>query len=131
MTTEPTTSFEPGTLLHDPVTDRVGEYRDTVGPYALLRPVGGGREWQASPASLRVATREQRLSAGVRAANERAGRATWGYVDLGRPPQPVTDCETCAEVAGLRQAARAASDASAETDADVLMRRHHRAEHGA
>ncbi|MDX3455358.1 hypothetical protein PV396_26045 [Streptomyces sp. ME02-8801-2C] len=131
MTTEPTTSFEPGALLHDPETDRVGEYQATVGPYALLRPVGGGREWQAAPTSLRVATPEQRLSAGVRAANERAGRATWGYAELDRPPVPVADCETCAEVAALRRAAQAASDASAETDADVLMRRHHRAAHGA
>ncbi|UIX32937.1 hypothetical protein [Streptomyces sp. GQFP] len=134
MTPEPTTSatsFEPGTLVHDPATDRVGEYRDTVGPYALLRPVGGGREWQADPASLRAATPEQRLSAGVRAANERAARDTWGHVDLGRPPLPVSGCETCAELAGQRQTARAESDASAVTDADVLMRRHQRAEHGA
>lgn len=79
MTTEPTTSFEPGTLVHDPVTDRIGEYRAASGPYAMLRPVGGGREWQADPGSLRAATPEQRLSAGVRAANERAERATWGY----------------------------------------------------
>ncbi|MGW1716659.1 hypothetical protein [Streptomyces sp. NPDC002156] len=125
MTTEPTTSFEPGTLVYDPATDRAGEYRDTIGPYALLRPVGGGREWQAHPASLTAATPEQRLSAGVRAANERAVRDTWG-----RPPQPVSGCDTCAELAGQRQTARAESDASAVTDADVLMRRHQRAEHG-
>ncbi|MDX3750755.1 hypothetical protein [Streptomyces sp. AK08-02] len=130
MTTEPTTSFEPGTLVHDPETDRVGAYQAVVGPYAMLRPVGGGREWQAAPASLRVATPEQRLSAGVRAANERAGRATWGYLDVGLPPQPVAGCETCAEIVGLRRAAQAESDGSAETDADVLLRRHQRAEHG-
>jgi len=43
----------------------------------------------------------------------------------------VPDCETCAELAGLRRNARAESDASAVTDADVLMRRHQRAEHDA
>ncbi|WP_105974096.1 hypothetical protein [Streptomyces geranii] len=131
MAPEPTASFEPGTLVYDPDTDRAGEYRDTVGPYALLRPLGGGCEWQAQPASLRAATPEQRLSAGVRAANERAVRDTWGYSELGRPPLPVPGCEACAEVDGLRQNARAESDASAVTDADVLMRRHHRADHGA
>ncbi|WP_329273584.1 hypothetical protein [Streptomyces sp. NBC_01451] len=130
MTTEPTTSFEPGTLVHDPVTDRIGEYRAASGPYAMLRPVGGGREWQADPGSLRAATPEQRLSAGVRAANERAERATWGYPEPSRPPAPVPGCETCAEVDGLRRTAGAESDASAVTDADVLMRRHQRAEHG-
>ena len=44
--------MEPGTLLYDTATDQVGEYRDRLGPYAILRPVGGGREWQADPASL-------------------------------------------------------------------------------
>jgi len=131
MATEPTTSFEPGALVHDPATRRVGEYQAKAGPYAMLRPVGGGREWQADPAALTAATPEQRLSAGVRAANERAGRSTWGSADLGRPPQPVPDCQTCAELAGLRRNARAESDASAVTDADVLMRRHQRAEHDA
>lgn len=130
MATEPTPSFEPGTLLYDPVTDRAGEYRDTVGPYALLRPVGGGREWQAQPASLRAATPQERLSAGVRAANERATRDAWDHTDLGRPPVPVPGCAACAEVDGLRRTARAQSDASAVTDANVLMRRHQRAEHG-
>jgi hypothetical protein len=41
--------MEPGTLLFDPATNRVGEYQDRSGPYAMLRPVGGGREWQADP----------------------------------------------------------------------------------
>lgn len=64
--------MEPGTLLYDPATDTVGEYQDKAGPYALLRPVGGGREWQADPGSLRPATDAERLRAGVRAANHRA-----------------------------------------------------------
>ncbi|MFJ9560232.1 hypothetical protein ACIRQQ_09345 [Streptomyces fuscichromogenes] len=63
--------MEPGTLLYDTVTDQVGEYQDQSGPYAILRPVGGGREWQAHPAMLRPATDSERISAGVRAANDR------------------------------------------------------------
>jgi hypothetical protein len=60
--------------MYDPATRKVGEYRDIAGPYAMLRPVGGGREWQADPDQIHVATPEQRLSAGVKAANVRSGR---------------------------------------------------------
>jgi hypothetical protein len=65
-----------GNMVYDPVTRKVGEYQVTAGPYAMLRPVGGGREWQADPAQIRPATVAERLSAGVKAANDRAvGRA--------------------------------------------------------
>ncbi|WP_320783159.1 hypothetical protein [Streptomyces sp. CRN 30] len=64
--------MEPGSLVYDLRTHRVGEYRARVGPYVLLRPVGGGREWEADPAEVRAATPEERLSAGVRAANDRS-----------------------------------------------------------
>jgi hypothetical protein len=77
--------MEPGTLLFDPATNRVGEYQDRSGPYAMLRPVGGGREWQADPSVLRPATDQERLSAGVRAANDRARAAVQA------PGLPLTD----------------------------------------
>ncbi|WP_435613174.1 hypothetical protein [Streptomyces sp. bgisy159] len=51
--------------------------------------------------------------------------------DLSRPPQPVPGCATCAELLVLREAARAAYDRSAETDANVLLRRHQRKDHRA
>jgi hypothetical protein len=63
-----------GELVYDPAAQMVGEFQAKAGPYAMLRPVGGGREWQADPAQLRPATRAERLRAGVRAANSRAGR---------------------------------------------------------
>ncbi|MBC7271459.1 MAG: hypothetical protein H5T76_22585 [Streptomyces sp.] len=70
-----------GTLVYDPQTRKVGEFQARLGPYALLRPVGGGREWEADPARIRAATPEERLSAGVRAANERStGRRVFRYV---------------------------------------------------
>ncbi|MGC9536319.1 hypothetical protein [Streptomyces sp. UG1] len=50
--------------------------------------------------------------------------------DFGRPPATVPDCETCAELAVQRDEARARHDGSAETDANVLLRRHQRREHG-
>ncbi len=58
--------------MYDPVTCQVGEYQDKAGPYAMLRPVGGGREWEADPEQIRPATPAERLSAGVKAANLRA-----------------------------------------------------------
>ncbi|MGC0331086.1 hypothetical protein RKD23_004076 [Streptomyces sp. SAI-170] len=113
--------MEPGTLLYDPATDKVGEYQDRSGPYALLRPVGGGREWQADPDGLRPATDQERIGAGVRAANGRSRELL--------PPRPVPGCSICAELAGLREAAKTAYDRSAETDANVLLRQHQRQVH--
>ncbi|MFI7293288.1 hypothetical protein [Streptomyces sp. NPDC050121] len=122
---------EPGTLLYDPATDKVGEYQDRSGPYAMLRPVGGGREWQADPAALRPATAQERLSAGVRAANQRARTDAPFLVGIGapRPPVPTPDCAECVDLAVRRAEARATHDYSAETDANVLLRSHQRREH--
>ncbi|MGW0845024.1 hypothetical protein ACWD26_33800 [Streptomyces sp. NPDC002787] len=63
-----------GQLVYDPRTRRVGEYRDKVGPYAVLRPVGGGREWETDPETLRPATPAERIGAQVKAANHRTKR---------------------------------------------------------
>jgi hypothetical protein len=63
---------ERGELVYDPATRKVGEYQDKAGPYVMLRPVGGGREWEADPEQIRPATPAERLSAGVKAANLRA-----------------------------------------------------------
>ncbi|GAA2790704.1 hypothetical protein [Streptomyces showdoensis] len=116
---------ECGAYLYDPAARKVGEYRGQAGPYAMLRPLGGGREWQADPELVRPATQDERLSAGVRAVNERAA-AAYG---LGRPPVPVPHCAECAELDASRAGARARFDWSAETDANVLLRRHLQAGH--
>ncbi len=42
-----------GTLVRDTATDRLGVYMGGGGPYAMLRPRHGGREWQARPEDLR------------------------------------------------------------------------------
>ncbi|MFH9015971.1 hypothetical protein ACH4C6_31915 [Streptomyces sp. NPDC017943] len=120
--------MEPGTLVYDPRTNRVGEYQDRTGPYVMLRPVGGGREWQADPGSIRPATPDERLSAGVRAVNDRSRDGL--SVDPARPPLPVRGCAVCEELALRRDRARAAFDGSAVTDANVLLRQHQREEHG-
>ncbi|MFF4170938.1 hypothetical protein [Streptomyces sp. NPDC001744] len=118
---------ERGALVYDQVARVVGEFRGKAGPYAMLRPVGGGREWQANPADLRPATPAERLSAGVRAANDRtrAGNGAGGPVPgLSRPPRPVPHCTACALLVRERREARERCDRSAETDANVLLRRH-------
>lgn len=66
--------WERGAVVFDSERRKVGEYQDNSGPYALLRPLGGGREWEAEFGWLREATAEERLSAELRAANERSER---------------------------------------------------------
>ncbi|MFB6819586.1 hypothetical protein ACFCV8_34155 [Streptomyces sp. NPDC056347] len=57
---------EPGALLVDiSRRDRVGEFRGTAGPYWLLRPPGGGIEWEVEPGAVRAAGPEDRLRGGV------------------------------------------------------------------
>ncbi|MEV5954953.1 hypothetical protein AB0M11_14490 [Streptomyces sp. NPDC051987] len=52
-----------GTLVIDTVRDRLGYVMGREGPYVQLRPVAGGREWDADPAHVRRATDEERLRA--------------------------------------------------------------------
>jgi hypothetical protein len=42
------------------------------GPYVQLRPHGGGKEWDADPASVRPATPAERLRAATAYANARS-----------------------------------------------------------
>ncbi|MFF2851666.1 hypothetical protein ACFVT5_35840 [Streptomyces sp. NPDC058001] len=65
---------ERGALVYDQAMRKVGEFQDRAGPYVMLRPVGGGKEWEADPARIRLATLTERLSASVKAANQRAER---------------------------------------------------------
>ncbi|MFR9796735.1 hypothetical protein ACL02U_12640 [Streptomyces sp. MS06] len=120
--------IESGTLVFDIRSDKVGEYRGQAGPYAMLRPVGGGREWEADPALVRPATQRERLYARVRAANARSGERGAGtgpgQDPVPAPPSPVPGCRTCADLSVCRYEARAVGDRSAETDANVLLRRH-------
>lgn len=65
-----------GTVVVDECSQRVGEVRDREGAYVQLRPLRGGREWDADPSRVRVATPAERLAASVAAANaaSRQGR---------------------------------------------------------
>jgi hypothetical protein len=73
----------PEVVVMDERTGRVGVVMGAEGPYLQLRPLGGGREWDADPARVRLATAEERLNASVDAANARSrqARAAHGAFD--------------------------------------------------
>lgn len=61
-----------GDVMVDEARERIGEFRGAVGGKFWLRPIGGGREWEASPDVCRGATDEEKLRERVSAANERS-----------------------------------------------------------
>ncbi|MGW0731317.1 hypothetical protein [Streptomyces sp. NPDC002851] len=61
-----------GEIVRDEVSGRVGEVRGHEGPYVQLRPLGGGREWDAAPARLRPISQAELLSARVAGVNARS-----------------------------------------------------------
>ena len=61
-----------GTPVRDTVRDRVGIVIDREGPYLQLRPLGGGREWDADPSRIQLLTQTEVLSARVAQANARS-----------------------------------------------------------
>ncbi|MFE7812356.1 hypothetical protein ACFU5P_10350 [Streptomyces sp. NPDC057433] len=64
-----------GAAVRDTVRGRVGRVMGHVGPYVQLRPLAGGREWDADPARLRRLTPSEVLSALVGEANARSRQA--------------------------------------------------------
>lgn len=61
-----------GTIVKDAERNAVGRVMGHEGPYVQLRPVGGGREWDARPDKLSPASVSESLSAGVAVANARS-----------------------------------------------------------
>ncbi|MET4926930.1 hypothetical protein P3L51_32030 [Streptomyces sp. PSRA5] len=68
-----------GDTVHDPARDRVGVVMARQGPYIQLRPLGGGREWDADPTRVRRLGPAELLSARVADVNTRS-RAGLGDV---------------------------------------------------
>lgn len=60
---------QPGALLRDTARGRVGEFMGKAGPYWMLRPLGGGLEWEADPRVVEPLTPEEALSVKVKVAN--------------------------------------------------------------
>jgi hypothetical protein len=63
-------TYRTGVFAVDTSTGKLGQIMDTTGLHVHLRPVGGGKEWTCPPKALRLATREEREAAGVRADEE-------------------------------------------------------------
>lgn len=61
-----------GDTVHDTAHDRIGQVMGHEGPYVQLRPLSGGREWDADPKRLRPLTPSELLSALVAEANARS-----------------------------------------------------------
>lgn len=61
-----------GSCAVDTRTGRLGIVMGHEGPYVQLRPYGGGREWDAHPDAVRIATQAERLSAATAHANARS-----------------------------------------------------------
>ncbi|MFI2779725.1 hypothetical protein [Streptomyces sp. ALB3] len=61
-----------GAIVHDGGSGRVGTVMGHEGPYLQLRPLGGGREWDADPSRLRPLGPAELLSARVAEANARS-----------------------------------------------------------
>jgi hypothetical protein len=48
-----TDALTSGALVRDTKRDRIGIYMGRAGRYAMLRPIGGGQEWETLPEDLR------------------------------------------------------------------------------
>lgn len=68
------TAYRPnlGDAVEDTEPGRIGRVMGFEGPYVQLRPVGGGREWDARPENLRPVTDAQALRSAVAVANARS-----------------------------------------------------------
>ena len=64
--------LEEGQVVRDIALDRVGEVMDVYEGQVFLRPLGGGREWEAAPGNVRRLTARQELSARLAATNARS-----------------------------------------------------------
>ncbi|MDW4905109.1 hypothetical protein RB628_07040 [Streptomyces sp. ADMS] len=61
-----------GTMARDTRTDRVGKVMGYEGPYAQLRPLEGGREWDVHPNHIEPLSLSSALSGPVADLNERS-----------------------------------------------------------
>ncbi len=61
--------LQAGALVRDTARNRVGEFMGKGGPYCMLRPLGGGKEWEASPECVEELSPEEVLSEKVKRAN--------------------------------------------------------------
>ncbi|MFD0352799.1 hypothetical protein ACFVHW_03495 [Streptomyces sp. NPDC127110] len=63
-----------GDTVRDPRYNRIGIVTDRLGPYLQLRPLTGGREWDADPDHVEPATPPEVLRARLAEVNARSLR---------------------------------------------------------
>lgn len=61
-----------GETVRDTLLGRVGVVLGHHGPYVQLRPLGGGREWDAHPGRIQLLTRPELLHARLAEVNKRS-----------------------------------------------------------
>lgn len=61
-----------GAAVHDTARDQVGRVMGHEGPCLRLRPLGGGRAWDADPRQVRTLSQDELLSALLREVNARS-----------------------------------------------------------
>ena len=65
-----------GETVRDTGSNRIGVVMDHHGPYLQLRPLSGGREWDADPAHVKPLSQPELLSARVAEANARSRKCS-------------------------------------------------------
>jgi hypothetical protein len=65
-----------GEAVRDTARDRVGRVMGHEGPYLQVRPLGGGREWDADPRHVRALSQDELLSALLAEVNARSRQRT-------------------------------------------------------
>ncbi|MET7762602.1 hypothetical protein [Streptomyces sp. NPDC005336] len=70
----PATPPPPGTPVRDATRDRVGIVMGQEGPYLQLRPLAGGREWDADPDHVHPLTPAELLRARLAETNAHSRR---------------------------------------------------------
>ncbi|MCX4910163.1 hypothetical protein OHA11_38865 [Streptomyces sp. NBC_00878] len=64
-----------GTTVRDEGSRRVGKVMGHEGPYVQLRPLNGGREWDAVPENCKSISRSEALSGAVAEVNALSSRS--------------------------------------------------------
>ncbi len=97
----------------DTRSETLVQVRGGEGRRVRVRAPGGDREWEVPAEALRLATRQEREGAGIRA----------------RPSASPQGCADCTALEAARRAAAAGGDETAIADATVAVRGHFRSAH--
>ncbi|MEV4501423.1 hypothetical protein [Streptomyces klenkii] len=106
-------TYRIGAFVVDTREGRIAQVVGERGSRLMLRRPGGGVEWEAPFASLRLATREDREAAGLWPSGSR----------------PVYGCEECVQLEAAYHEAAAGDDHVRTGEALVVQRRHWRMTH--